>query len=132
MLSERTFICPIPVVDIERAKRFYGEVLGLPFVDESEAGALFEVAGGGRILLYVSPAGDRPTHTVAGWEVDSLEETIEALGSRGVRFEGYDLPGFRTENHVAWIGPERAAWFKDSEGNVIAISEPWVDRLQRT
>ena len=126
MLADATFICPIPVGDLERATRFYRDVLGLPFVDDSEAGVLLGVAGGSRILLYRSPAGDPPSHTVAGWEVRSLEAEIERLEGLGVRFEDYDLPGLRTENHIAWLGPERAAWFKDPEGNVIAISEPWI------
>ena len=99
---------------------------GLPFVAESEAGVLLALDGGARVLLYVSPGGDPPTHTVAGWEVPGLEPVIERLESAGVVFEDYDFPGLKTENHIAWIGPERAAWFRDSEGNVLAISEPWT------
>jgi catechol 2,3-dioxygenase-like lactoylglutathione lyase family enzyme len=125
MLDQAAFICPIPVIDLPRARAFYEDVLGLRAVDESEAGILI-AAGGGRILLYASPAGDRPSHTLAGWEVPSLEPVIEDLQRRGVAFEEYDLPGLRTENHIAWIGPERAAWFRDSEGNVLALSEPWA------
>ena len=128
MLAEATFICPIPVADIDRATRFYRDTLGLPFVDASDAGVLLGVAGGARILLYRSSAGDPPSHTVAGWEVRSLEAEIARLEALGVGFEDYDLPGLRTENHIAWLGPERAAWFKDTEGNVIAISEPWIER----
>jgi catechol 2,3-dioxygenase-like lactoylglutathione lyase family enzyme len=128
MLGEATFISPVPVVDLERARAFYEGALGLPFVAESDAGILLGLAGGGRILLYRSPAGDRPTHTVAGWEVPELEPLVARLEAAGVAFEDYDLPGLKTENHIAWIGPERAAWFRDSEGNVLAISEPWVER----
>lgn len=128
MLQDATFICPIPVSDLDRARQFYVGTLGLPQVSESEAGTLLELAGGGRILLYRSPAGGPPSHTVAGWEVPELEPLIDRLEAAGVAFEDYDLPGLKTENHVAWIGPERAAWFRDSEGNILAISEPWVER----
>jgi catechol 2,3-dioxygenase-like lactoylglutathione lyase family enzyme len=128
MFESARFICPIPVADLEGARAFYTETLGLSFEDESEAGILVVADGGTRILLYRSPGGAPPTHTVAGWEVPKLEPVIEGLKARGVRFEDYDLPGLRTEHHVAWIGPERAAWFRDSEGNILAINEPWVGR----
>lgn len=126
MFDEASFICPIPVADPERARRFYAEALGLNVVDESEAGVLLATGGGARILLFTSASATPPGHTLAGWEVPVLEPVIAELQSRGVVFEDYDLPGLRTENHIAWIGPERAAWFRDSEGNVLAISEPWV------
>ena len=81
-------------------------------------------AGDGRILLYRS-ASEAPAHTLAGFEVDRLEPVIASLKGLGVTFEDYDLPGLRTVDHITWIGPERAAWFRDSEGNVLSISEPW-------
>ena len=124
MLDTAAFICPIPVTDLERARVFYEQTLGLTPVDRSEAGILVAV-GGARLLLYLSPGGARPTHTLAAWEVPSLEPVIAGLERRGVTFEEYDLPGLRTEAHIAWIGPERAAWFHDSEGNILSISEPW-------
>ena len=126
MLDQAAFICPIPVSDRERARTFYTDTLGLEALDASEAGVLIGVGGEARILLYESPGGERPRHTVAGFEVPSLEPVIAGLETRGVTFEDYDLPGLRTEDHIAWIGPERAAWFRDSEGNVLAISEPWL------
>jgi catechol 2,3-dioxygenase-like lactoylglutathione lyase family enzyme len=125
VLDAASFICPIPVKDPGRARNFYTDALGLAVVDESAAGTLLAV-GGARILLFQSASDTPPGHTLAGWEVPALEPVIAALESRGVAFEDYDLPGLRTENHIAWIGPERAAWFRDSEGNVLAISEPWV------
>ncbi|HET9521517.1 MAG TPA: VOC family protein [Candidatus Limnocylindrales bacterium] len=126
MLDGARFICPVPVANRERARAFYVETLGLPFVAESQAGILVALDGGARILLYESASGTGPGPTVAGWEVDQLEAAIERLEARGVVFEDYDLPGLRTEGHIAWIGPERAAWFRDSEGNILAISEPWT------
>jgi hypothetical protein len=77
------------------------------------------------VLLYRSSAS-APSHTLGGFEVERLEPVIESLMTRGVMFDEYDIPGLKTVDHVAWIGPERAAWFRDSEGNVLSISEPWV------
>ena len=122
-LRDATLIATIPVRDLDRARAFYLDVLGLEHAATSDAGALC-LSGGGQVLLY-SSAGAPPEHTLAGFEVDALEPVIESLKGRGVRFEDYDLPGLRTVDHIAWIGPERAAWFRDSEGNILSISEPW-------
>ena len=116
-------IATIPVADLERARGFYEELLGFEHAATSEAGVLLR-AGSGSILLYHS-AAPAPAHTLAGFEVDHLEPVMAALKSRGVKFEDYDLPGLSTVDQIAWIGPERAAWFSDSEGNILSLSEPW-------
>jgi catechol 2,3-dioxygenase-like lactoylglutathione lyase family enzyme len=117
-------IVTIPVADLTRALAFYRDVLGFEHLRTSDAGSLLR-AGDGRVLLYQSSA-TAPSHTLAGFEVEQLEPVIESLTARGVAFDDYDVPGLRTVDHIAWIGPERAAWFHDSEGNVLSISEPWV------
>lgn len=122
-LGAADLIATIPVHDLDRARSFYEGVLGFEHLETSEAGVLLR-AGSGRALLYRSVA-TTPGHTVASFEVDRLEPVIETLAARGVRFEDYDLPKLRTIDHIAWIGPERAAWFRDSEGNILSISEPW-------
>jgi catechol 2,3-dioxygenase-like lactoylglutathione lyase family enzyme len=124
-LRSSGLIATIPVADLDRARAFYETVLGFEHVAASEAGVLCR-AGDGRVLLYHSTAPG-PGHTLAGFEVDRLEPIIETMTARGVQFEDYALPGLRTVDHIAWIGPERAAWFRDSEGNVLSISEPWQD-----
>lgn len=126
MTSLRTagLIATIPVIDLDRALEFYSAVLGFEHLQTSEAGALMR-ARDGRLLLYHSTA-PAPSHTLAGFEVDRLEPVIETLSSRGVVFADYDFPTLKTVDHVAWIGPERAAWFHDSEGNILSISEAWV------
>lgn len=116
-------IVTIPAADLDRARAFYEGVLGFEHVETSEAGVLCR-AGDGRLLLYRSTA-PAAGHTVAGFEVDRLEPVIETLTARGVVFEEYDFPGLKTVDHIAWIGPERAAWFRDSEGNILSASEPW-------
>ena len=122
-LRDATLIATIPVRDLERARAFYLDVLGLEHAATSEAGILCR-SGRSQVLLYSSAAAP-PEHTLAGFEVEALEPVIQSLEGRGVRFEDYDLPGLRTVDHIAWIGPERAAWFRDSEGNILSISEPW-------
>jgi catechol 2,3-dioxygenase-like lactoylglutathione lyase family enzyme len=124
-LADARLIATIPVRDSARARAFYTDVLGFEVADESEAGTLLRAAGGAQILLYPRPGSEAPAHTLAGFEVDDLEATIAELTGRGVAFADYDLPGLRTVDHVARIGPERAAWFTDSEGNVLSVSEPW-------
>lgn len=124
-LRHAALITTIPVRDLERAQAFYEGILGFRHTATSEAGVLL-IAGDGRILLYRS-ASEAPAHTLAGFEVDRLEPVIQSLEALGVIFEDYDLPGLRTVDHIALIGPERAAWFRDSEGNVLSISEPWRD-----
>jgi catechol 2,3-dioxygenase-like lactoylglutathione lyase family enzyme len=106
-------IVTIPAANLQRARAFYEGVLGLEYLATSEARVLCR-AGDGRVLLYHS-AGQAPGQTLAGFEVDRLEPVIETLTARGVTFEEYDFPGLKTVDHVAWIGPERAAWFRDSE-----------------
>ena len=122
-LRSAKVIATIPVRDRDRARAFYVDVLAFDLEAESEAGVLCR-AGDGRVLLYESAARP-PEHTVAGFEVEQLELAISALERHGVRFEDYDFPSLRTVDHVAQIGPERAAWFRDSEGNILSISEPW-------
>lgn len=122
-LRRAGLIATIPVADLERARAFYEDQLGFEHVATSEAGVLLR-AGEGRILLYHS-AAPAPTHTLAGFEVDDLEPIMASLKARGVRFEDYDFPGLTTVDQIAWIGPERAAWFRDSEGNILSLSEPW-------
>lgn len=123
-LRTAALIVTIPVADLDRALEFYTAVLGFEHLRTSEAGALLR-AGDGRLLVYHSTA-PAPSHTLAGFEVDRLEPVIETLKARGVVFADYDFPTLKTVDHIAWIGPERAAWFHDSEGNILSISEPWV------
>jgi len=122
-LSASRIITTVPVRDMARAVAFYSEVLGLHAEASSAAGTTFRTADG-RILLFES-AAEAPGQTLCGFEVPTLEPVMAALRARGVAFEDYDFPGLRTVDQVAWIGPERAAWFHDSEGNVLSVSEPW-------
>ena len=111
----------LPAVDLDRAKKFYSEKLGLAPATESEGGIFYELAGGTRFIVYPTPNPTRGGHTQLGLTTNDIEADVAELRSRGVVFEEYDVPGLKTENGIAQTGTARAAWFKDSEGNTIGI-----------
>ncbi|MHC3451215.1 VOC family protein [Streptomyces prasinus] len=122
----------LPAQDLERARRFYSEKLGLEPVDERPGGLLYR-CGGTEFAVFRSAGASPGTFTQMGWQVDDVEAVVSELRRRGVAFEGVDLPGLRTEGGIAEIEGnypskgargERAAWFRDSEGNLLGIGEP--------
>jgi len=114
----------LPIVDRDRAHRFYAERLGLePRGTSPDGKQLFALAGGGLLALLEKPPGVQAEHTALSFEVPDVVEAIRALEARGVEFEDYDLPGLTTVDHVCILGSEKAAWFKDSEGNLLCVHE---------
>jgi catechol 2,3-dioxygenase-like lactoylglutathione lyase family enzyme len=122
----------IPVQDLERARLFYSEKLGLEPVEERLGGLLYR-CGSGSFALFISNGASSAGFTQMAFEVTDLRTTVEALRARGVIFEEYDLPGLRTVNGIAEVAGnypskggvgELAAWFKDSEGNLLGIGQP--------
>jgi catechol 2,3-dioxygenase-like lactoylglutathione lyase family enzyme len=122
MLGDARVAASIPVLDLERSKAFYRDVLGLRITEDTPFGAFF-AAGDGTGLLIFPRADVAREHTMAGFEVDDLETTMKALEERGVTFDEVDLPGIQQGGKVAQLGPVRSAWFRDSEGNVLAVTE---------
>jgi len=121
----------LPAQDLERARRFYAEKLGLEPVEERPGGFLYKCRSG-EFALFESAGAPSGAHTQMGWEVDDIEVTVTALRERGVMFEEYDFPGLRTANGIAEVEGnypskggvgERAAWFRDSEGNLLGIGQ---------
>lgn len=126
MLREQRVAAILPAADIERAKRFYGETLDLPQADIPTVGndVAFECGQGTLLYVYEREAGTKANHTVAGWFVENVEEAVDEFVKRGVKFEQYDLPGLTTdERGIADLGSAKSAWFKDPEGNVLAINQ---------
>jgi catechol 2,3-dioxygenase-like lactoylglutathione lyase family enzyme len=122
MLKDLRSHTTLPVLDLERAMKFYSEKLNLsPATEVSAAGVFYEVAGGARFVLFPSPNPARGGHTQIGFTTPDIRTEVAALKARGVVFEEYDLPGFRTVDSIAQAGPNLAAWFKDSEGNLVGI-----------
>lgn len=111
----------LPAADLNRAKKFYSEKLGLAPATESEGAIFYELAGGTRFTIYPTPNTQRGGHTQIGFVTNNIEAEVAELRSRGVVFEEYDFPGLKTENGIVQTGTVRAAWFKDSEGNTIGI-----------
>jgi catechol 2,3-dioxygenase-like lactoylglutathione lyase family enzyme len=131
MLQHSDVATRLPVQDLERARSFYAEKLGLEPVEERPGGLRYR-CGKGAFALFQSAGAAAGTHTQMAWEVADIEATVAALRSRGVVFEEYDLPGLKTINGIAQIAGnypskgtgEKGAWFKDSEGNLVAIGQP--------
>jgi catechol 2,3-dioxygenase-like lactoylglutathione lyase family enzyme len=110
----------LPVVDMERAKKFYLDTLGLKLVSEMEGGTVLQ-AGEGSVLLLYPRGATTADHTVAGFSVDNVEETVKEMKAKGVAFEEYDFPGLKTVDSIASFGEAKAAWFKDTEGNILGL-----------
>jgi catechol 2,3-dioxygenase-like lactoylglutathione lyase family enzyme len=129
MLADADFWATLPAGDIDRAKRWYAEKLGLTPLKETEAWITYR-CGSSILQLYPTSSGGHAQHTLGGWVVDDLEAAVAELRARGVEFEEYDFPGLKTVDGIAELsGVERAAWFKDSEGNILAISTFLTDPL---
>jgi len=130
-LSSGSVMPTIAVEDIDRAVRFYSEQLGLTVrrLSDDPNSALVEL-GSDRLLLYKSTFRRGET-TYASFIVDDLEECVKELRDRGVQFEEYDLPGIKTENGIATFGDMKTGWFKDSEGNTLAISNEPAEVMRK-
>jgi catechol 2,3-dioxygenase-like lactoylglutathione lyase family enzyme len=130
MLKNGRVVARLPAQDLGRARAFYADKLGLYPVEEREGGLRYEGAAG-EFALFESAGTASGTHTQMGWEVDDIDATVAGLRSRGVVFEEYDLPGLKTVDGIADIEGnypskgtgERAAWFRDSEGNMLGIGQ---------
>src|SRR5664279_4073636 len=120
MLKNSDVHSTIPAHDLNRARQFYADMLGLTPSREEPGGLIYQLPNSW-FLLYPSSGAGTAQHTVMGWLVSDLETEVRELKARGVIFEEYDLPGFKTVNSIATTGPTRAAWFKDSEGNLLGI-----------
>ncbi|MBB1061477.1 VOC family protein [Marilutibacter spongiae] len=124
MLQDHPIHAYLPARDVVRARHFYEQVLGLVPGAELEGGVTYAFGGGTAAFLY--PTGNAGTSLAsqAFWQVDDIEREVAALKQRGVRFEHYDMPDTEWEGDIGSSGCVRAAWFKDSEGNILAIIQP--------
>jgi len=123
LLKAATPKAALPVEDLARARRFYEEKLGMTPSREVEGALFYEGNGNSGFLLF--PTGGRPSgqHTQMAWFVKDIVATVAELKRRGVRFEDYDFPGLKTIDGIADLGYEKSAWFRDSEGNLLALGE---------
>jgi catechol 2,3-dioxygenase-like lactoylglutathione lyase family enzyme len=120
----------LPAQDLDRARAFYRDKLGLEPVEERPGGLLF-VLGGTEFALFSSSGASSGTHTQMGFYVDDIEAVVAELRRRGVEFEKVEAPGLKVVDGIAEIegnypskgSGERAVWLRDSEGNMIGIGE---------
>jgi catechol 2,3-dioxygenase-like lactoylglutathione lyase family enzyme len=109
--------------DLGRAKAFYQEKVGMAPTKEDPGGLWYECAGGTWLLVTPSQFAGTAQNTQASFQVENIEALMSGLRERGLAFEEYDLPGFKTENGLLEMGGYKAAWFRDSEGNTIEIAQ---------
>ena len=132
MLDEGAVATRLPAQDLDRARAFYAEKLGLEPAEERPGGLLYHCASG-EFTVFETDGAPSGSHTQMAWQVSDIEAVVAQLSARGVVFEEYDLPGLATVGGIAQVAGnypskggagERAAWFKDSEGNLLAIGQP--------
>lgn len=123
MFADVTLIPSLPASDIARAKEFYLDKLGLKPTNEEEEALRYE-AGDSWFLVYPSAFAGTNQATAAAWEVDDLDHTVSTLKGRGVEFQEFELDGMKMENSILTSPTgSRVAWFVDSEGNILGISQ---------
>ncbi len=123
MLKNAPIVPYIPVADVGRARKFYEGILGLKPNEEYAGGVIYECGKGSWVFMYPSAGAGTSKASTAFWAVDDVAAEVAELKARGVVFEEYDLPGLKTVNGIATGGGAKTAWFKDSEGNILAVSQ---------
>jgi catechol 2,3-dioxygenase-like lactoylglutathione lyase family enzyme len=131
MLTNAEVATRLPAQDLARARAFYADKLGLEPAEERPGGLLYRL-GTTKFALFESAGAAAGTHTQMAFEVDDLDAVVGELRRRGVVFEEVDVPGLRTVDGIAEVEGnypsvgvgERAAWFRDSEGNMLGIGQP--------
>ena len=123
MLQKSPMYSYIPAKDVNRARKFYEEKLGLEPKEEVAGGVAYEFGENTACFLYPTPNAGTSKASQAFWQVDDIEREVAELKKRGVVFEEYDTPEMMTVNSIFTGGGAKAAWFKDSEGNIMAVVE---------
>ena len=114
----------LPVEDADRAKKFYVESLGLDFTGTNpEGSAMFSLGAGAQLMLLPRPGGQRSDSTAMTWAVEDVGREVKDLEAAGVEFEDYDGPQLRTVDHIAEFEGQKAAWFRDPDGNVLCVHQ---------
>jgi catechol 2,3-dioxygenase-like lactoylglutathione lyase family enzyme len=122
MLESSMVVATIPVTDLERSKKFYGDTLGLKFLWETPAAVRYSSGGGTQVSIF-RRGPSRADHTLAHFEVSDIEEMVRSLEQRGVAFIDYTEGPLKTTGHIAQLGPARGAWFHDPDGNTLGLRQ---------
>jgi predicted enzyme related to lactoylglutathione lyase len=127
MLNDSKVTANVPAADLDRARTFYADVLGLTPATENPGGLIYTTAGGTSFFLYETEYAGQAGHTIAQFHVADIEGEVRDLKAKGVTFEHYDMPGLTWEGDIARMGEMgSAAWFKDSEGNILCLDDATV------
>src|SRR5688572_17070579 len=121
MLQSSPMYSYIPAKDVARARQFYEQKVGLKPKQEIEDGVVYEFAEHTACFLYPTPNAGTSRASQAFWQVEDIEREMAELKQRGIVFEEYDLPGVKTQNGIATGGGAKSAWFKDPDGNILAL-----------
>jgi predicted enzyme related to lactoylglutathione lyase len=122
MLTNAPIRAYLPASNLPRARKFYEEIVGLRPKEEYAGGVIYE-CGGAEAFLYPTPNAGTSKASQAYWSVTDVKAEVADLKSRGVKFEDYNMPGIKMTNSIATGGGAKTAWFKDTEGNILAISQ---------
>ena len=123
MLSQLEAAAVLPAKDLKRARSFYKDKLGLEPAKEREGELRYRTPAGAAVLMYETENAGTAKNTALLWVTPDVQAEVAKLRQAGVVFEEYDLPGLKTEDGIATTGEERAAWFKDSEGNILCVAQ---------
>jgi catechol 2,3-dioxygenase-like lactoylglutathione lyase family enzyme len=123
MLANAPVTTMLPVKDLSRARAFYEGKLGLKPVGLKPDGKFTYDCGGATLALFPKQGGTKADHTAVSFRVADIAASIAELERAGVAFEDYDFPGLKTVGHVCVLGAEKAAWFLDTEGNILCLHE---------
>ena len=121
MLADKDAAATVAVKDLKAAKKFYGDTLGLKPTPVPEPEVLNYKSGNTTVLVYKSQFAGSNKATSVTWIVDDVEGTVKDLKAKGVAFEHYDFPGMTRKGDVHIAGKSKAAWFKDPDGNILAV-----------
>ena len=121
MLGNLESAAILPAKELQRARAYYKDKLGLEPAEEHEGELIYRSPGGAAFSIYETDNAGSAKNTAMGWTADDLDAEVAELRGRGVVFEEYDFPGLKTENGIAVMDGEKAAWFIDSEGNILAL-----------
>jgi catechol 2,3-dioxygenase-like lactoylglutathione lyase family enzyme len=122
MISATMIVTTVPVTDLERARKFYGDTLGLELLWETPAALRYRCGAVSELSVFKRPPVGTE-HTLAHFEVDDIEAAVRDLAEAGVEFLDYSEGPLTTTGHIAQLGPARAAWFRDPDGNTLGLRQ---------
>ena len=131
MLSDKDAVATVAVKNLESARKFYEQTLGLTKVMENEEVLAFK-SGKTTLFVYRSQYAGTNKATAVTWVTDEVEDTVKTLKSRGVSFEHYDMPNMTRQGDLHVSGTMKAAWFKDPDGNIFSLVTPPETTIRQT